>query len=87
MQAALALEVNGQEVGRFDAGLPGAATATFQIPATVARRIFRRGFNQIAFRSLGVKPADPADPRPPGPLAGRGSRQVWPVAIYDLEIR
>jgi len=87
VQAALALEVNGQEVGRFDAGLPGAATATFQIPATVARRIFRRGFNQIAFRSLGVKPADPADPRPPGPLAGRGSRQVWPVAIYDLEIR
>ncbi|MDH4063043.1 MAG: hypothetical protein OEW19_01485 [Acidobacteriota bacterium] len=87
MQARLALDVNGQEVGRFDAGVPEATTVALQIPASAARRLFRRGFNQIGFRSLGVTPVDPSDPRPPGPLASRGPRAVWPVAVYSLEIR
>jgi hypothetical protein len=86
MVAALALEVNGAEVGRFTAGVPDASTASIRIPAEIARRVFRRGFNQIGLRSLGVTPLDAGDPRPPGPLASRQGRPVWPVAIYNLEI-
>jgi hypothetical protein len=86
MVAALALEVNGAEVGRFTAGVPDASTASIRIPAEIARRVFRRGFNQIGLRSLGVTPLDAGDPRAPGPLASRQGRPVWPVAIYNLEI-
>jgi len=87
MVAALALDVNGVEVGRFTAGVPDATTAVITVPASAARRLFRRGFNQIGIRSLGVTPVDASDPRPPGPLASRKGRQVWPVAVYDLDIR
>jgi hypothetical protein len=87
MQASMALDVNGEEVGRFLPGVPDASTTTITIPADTARRLFRRGFNRVAFRSLGVTPVDPADPRPPGPLARRQGRHVWPVAIYSLELR
>ncbi len=83
MRASMALDVNGHEVGRFDAGVPDADTAVIDVPAAAAARIFRRGFNQVAFRSLGVTPVDPADTRPPGPLS---RARVWPVAIYDLSI-
>jgi hypothetical protein len=85
--AQLGLDVNGHEVGRFTAGVPDATTASITIPAAEARRLLRFGFNQIGLRSLGVAPVDPADPRPPGPLASRKGRQVWPVAVYNLEIR
>jgi hypothetical protein len=85
--AALALEVNGVEAGRFSAGVPEASTAVITIPAAAAGRLFRRGFNQIGMRSLGVTPLDSSDPRPPGPLASRKGRQVWPVAVYHLDIR
>jgi hypothetical protein len=57
------------------------------IPATATGKLFRRGFNQIGMRSLGVSPVNPSDSRPPGPLASRTGRQVWPVAVYALEIR
>ena len=87
MQAELALEVNGREVGRFDAGLPDATTATILVPANAVSRVFRHGFNQIGLRSLGVRPADPNDPRPPGPLARRTGNPVWPVAVYGVEVR
>ena len=87
VMAALALEVNGVEVGRFTAGVPDASTAVITIPASAAAVAFRRGFNQIGLRSLGVTPVDPSDSRPPGPLASRKGRQVWPVAVYNLEIR
>jgi hypothetical protein len=86
MRAQLALDVNGQEVGRFDAGLPDATTSEIVVPATRAAAVFRRGFNVVAFRSLGVEPVDPKDTRPPGPLASRGGRGVWPVAVYRIEI-
>ena len=84
MRARLALDVNGEEVGRFVAGLPDAATTEIVVPASRARALFRRGFNQVAFRSLGVEPVDPSDTRPPGPLASRG--RVWPVAVYRIEL-
>ena len=87
MQASMALDVNGEEVGRFLPGVPDASTAAITVPGDIARRLFRRGFNQVAFRSLGVTPVDPADTRPPGPLARRQGRHVWPVAIYSLELR
>jgi hypothetical protein len=85
VRAKLAVDVNGEEVGRFEAGLPDAATSEIVVPASRARALFRRGFNQVAFRSLGVEPVDPSDTRPPGPLATR--RGVWPVAIYRVEVR
>lgn len=84
MRASLALDVNGTEVGRFDAGVPEATTSVIDMPAEAAARLFRRGFNRVALRSLGVVPVDPADTRPPGPLAR--SRSVWPVAVYELRI-
>ncbi len=87
VQAQLALHVNGHEVGRFDAGLPDATTATLRIPAEAVSRIFRRGFNQIGVRYLGVVPVDANDPRPPGPLARRRGNPVWPVAVYSLDVR
>jgi len=87
MQASMALDVNGEEVGRFLPGVPEPGTAVIQIPADTARRLFRRGFNRIGFRSLGVTRVDPADTRPPGPLARRQGRQVWPVAVYSLEVK
>lgn len=83
MRASLAIEVNGTEVGRFDAGVPEPSTSVIDVPATVAGRAFRRGFNRIAFRSLGVAPVDPTDTRPPGRLS---RLRVWPVAIYDLRV-
>ena len=86
VRARLAIEVNGQEVGRFEAGLPDATTAEVIVPAGSARQLFRRGLNQVAFRSLGVERVDPADTRPPGPLASRSARQVWPVAVYSIEV-
>ena len=85
VQAALALDVNGTQVGQFTAGVPAPSTAAITVPAELAARIFRRGFNQLALRSLGVARLDPADTRPPGPLARRRNA-VWPVAVYELRI-
>lgn len=86
VRAMLALEVNGHTVGRFTAGLPDAATQDLVLPATQARAWLRRGFNVVAFRSLGVERVDPTDARPPGPLASRPGRHVWPVAVYSVEM-
>jgi hypothetical protein len=85
VQAALALELNGVQVGQFAAGVPAPSTSTITIPAEVAARVLRRGFNAVAFRSLGVSRVDPADRRPPGPLARRKDA-AWPVAFYDLRL-
>jgi hypothetical protein len=87
MQATLALEINGVEVGRFAAGVPDASEATISIPADLAARTFRAGFNQVGLRQVELTRVDPADPRPPGPLANRQGRAVWPVAVYSLRIR
>ena len=87
MQAAMALDVNGTEVGRFLPGVPEPGTAVLHVPPETARHVFRTGFNRVAFRSLGVTPVDPSDARPPGPLARRLGRQVWPVAVYSLDVR
>jgi hypothetical protein len=85
VRASLAIDLNGQEVGRFDAGVPEASTATIEIPAADVARLLRAGFNRVSFRSLGVTPLDPSDGRPPGPVAARPAA-VWPVAIYGLRI-
>ena len=85
VQAALALDVNGTQVGQFTAGVPAPSTATITVPADLAARLFRAGFNRFAVRSLGVARLDPADTRLPGPLARRPST-VWPVAVYDLRV-
>ncbi|MBP7775606.1 MAG: hypothetical protein KA371_00580 [Acidobacteria bacterium] len=85
VQAALALELNGTQVGQFAAGVPEPSTATLTVPGDVAARIVRIGFNHLSIRSLGISRVDPADPRPPGPLARRRDA-AWPVAVYDLSI-
>jgi hypothetical protein len=84
MRASLALDVNGHEIGTIEAGVPDASTVVLEVPAEAAARVFRRGFNQLALRSLGVAKLDPTDQRPPGELAVRN--QVWPVAVYTLQI-
>ena len=85
VQAALALDVNGTQVGQFVAGVPAPSTSTFTVPSEVAARVFRTGFNRVAIRSLGVSRVDPDDQRPPGPLARRRNA-AWPVAVYELRI-
>jgi len=85
VQAALALELNGTQVGQFAAGVPEPSSATLTVPAEVAARVLRTGFNRLAIRSLGVSRVDPADTRPPGPLARRRDA-AWPVAVYELSI-
>ena len=85
VQAALALDINGVQVGQFAAGVPDPATSTITVPGELAGRVFRTGFNHLAIRSLGVSRVDPSDPRPPGPLARRRNA-AWPVAVYDLGI-
>jgi hypothetical protein len=85
VRAELAVLVAEAEVGRFHAGVPDAATAEVSIDAATAGRVFRRGFNRLTFRSLGVARVDPADPRPAGPLASRNDA-AFPVAIYDVRI-
>jgi hypothetical protein len=85
VQAALALDLNGVQVGQFAAGVPAPSTSSITVPAEVAARVLRPGFTRVAFRSLGVSRVDPADTRPPGPLARRRDA-AWPVAFYDLRI-
>lgn len=85
VQAALALDVNGTQVGQFTAGVPAPSTATITVPADLAARLFRAGFNRIAIRSLGVARIDAADNRLPDLLARRPDT-VWPVGVYDLSI-
>jgi hypothetical protein len=72
-------------VGRFDAGVPEASTSTIEVPADVAARVFREGFNRVSFRSLGVTPLD-ADGAPAAEANARRRDAVWPVAIYELRI-
>ncbi len=86
VRARLAVVVNGDEIGQLTAGLPGASSDTFVIPAARARSLVRRGFNQLSFRSLGVDAVDPADTRAPTAAAERWRRGVWPVAVYSVEV-
>lgn len=85
VQAALALEVNGTQVGQFAAGVPEPSSSTLTVPAEVAARVLRAGFNRLSIRSLGVSRVDPNDTRPPGPLARRRDA-AWPVAVYELSM-
>jgi hypothetical protein len=87
VRASLALDINGVEVWRFDAGVPDASLATIDVPAGTARRVLRHGFNRLGLRSLGVARLDPSDPRPPGPLASRAGSHVWPVAVYSVQVQ
>jgi len=87
VRAKMAVDVNGREVGTFVAGLPDATTSEVVIPSDVARTLFRRGFNQVGLRSLGVEEVDTADTREPTSQAARWRRSVWPVAVYQLDVR
>jgi hypothetical protein len=82
VEADLALLINGLEVGAFSPSATRSSEAQFTAPSTA----FRDGFNRISIVSRGTHRVDPSDTRPPGPLARRGIRSGWPVAIYRLAI-
>ncbi|MGE3276093.1 MAG: hypothetical protein AB7O67_13345 [Vicinamibacterales bacterium] len=84
--ATLALEVNGEVIGEFVAGADAPTTARLLVPATAFHRIWRQGYNRVAFVSRGVARTDPADSRPPGPIAAALGSRPWPVAIYRIRI-
>jgi hypothetical protein len=85
-EASLALLVNEHEIGTFVAGATEPSIVRLTVPADRFREVWRAGYNQLAFRSLGVRRVDPSDTRPPGPLARRAERRPWPVAIYHIRI-
>jgi hypothetical protein len=86
MNATIALEVNGHEVGRFV--VPPTAPADFstRVPADAIGRVWRAGYNRLTFVNYGVQRVDPSDIRPPGPLGRRLKDRPWPVAIYRVRI-
>lgn len=83
--ATLGVEVNGYEIGRFDAPPGEPVDVSLRTPADIGS-IWRAGYNRVTFVSYGVARVDPADRRPPGPLARRTGDRAWPVAIYRLRI-
>ena len=85
MFATLGVEVNGREIGRFEAPPDAPADVSLRVPADIGS-IWRAGYNRVTFVSHGVTRVDPADQRPPGPLARRTGDRAWPVAIYRLRI-
>jgi hypothetical protein len=86
VNADLAVEINGHEVGRFVAPAAAPITAQFTVPAASVGRVFRAGYNRVTIVSYGVHRVDPSDERPPGPLGSRRGNRTWPVAIYRVQI-
>jgi hypothetical protein len=84
VDADLGVEMNDHEIGRFIVPAAAPAEAQLTIPAAAVGRIMRAGYNRLTFVSYGVRRADPADSRPPGPLASRPATRAWPVAIYRI---
>ncbi len=85
VNANLALELNGHEIGRFVA--PSAAPIEFRttVPAAAVGRTFREGYNRLTFVSYGVHRVDADDHSVATATRLSGSR-AWPVAIYRIRI-
>lgn len=86
VNATLALEANGQEIGRLVVPPTAPADFSIQVPAEAVGRVWRAGYNRLTFVSSGVQRVDPSDTRPPGPLGRRLKDRPWPVAIYRVRI-
>ena len=86
VNATLALEANGQEIGRVVVPPTAPADFSIQMPADAVGRVWRAGYNRLTFVSYGVQRVDPSDTRPPGPLGRRLKDRPWPVAIYRVRI-
>ena len=86
VSATLALEANGQEIGRFVVPPTAPADFSIEVPADAVGRVWRAGYNRLTFVSDGVQRIDPTDTRPPGPLGRRLKDRPWPVAIYRVRI-
>jgi hypothetical protein len=82
VEADLALQVNGHEVGRFAPSATTPTDARFTVPAPLVRD----GFNKITLVSRGTHRVDASDTRPPGPLARRAGQPAWPVAVYRIAL-
>jgi hypothetical protein len=83
--AAIAVEINGTEVGRLSA-LPESGDLRLIVPAAEVGRIVRAGYNRLGIVFHGIHRLDPLDPRPPGPLAARSAVAPYPVAIHRIRI-
>jgi hypothetical protein len=79
--ADLLVRVNGHDVGTFSPAATQASEAQFVVPAAA----LRKGLNQVALVSQGIRREDSSDMRPPGPLA-RHPPRAWPVAVYRIAV-
>ena len=86
VSALLSLEINGHEVGRFEAPPTEPTDARFVLPPSAVGRILRTGYNRLTIVSRGTHRSDPSDLREPGPLAVQRGTRAWPVAIYSVSI-
>jgi hypothetical protein len=86
VNADMALEINGHEIGRFVVPATAPVTVRLDVPAATVGRVFRAGYNRVTIVSHGVHRVDPTDQRPPSQLGGRGRNRAWPVAIYRIQI-
>jgi hypothetical protein len=81
----LALQLNGQDIGRVVA-----EASTHDLGCTISAanvgRILRAGYNRLSIVNIGIRRADPSDARPAGPLAARSAEVAYPVAIYRIRI-
>jgi hypothetical protein len=80
--ADLAVLLNGRELGTFSPSAEAVTEAEFTLPASMVRK----GLNKITVVNRGIRRVDPTDTTPPGPLARRAERGVWPVAVYSVAI-
>jgi hypothetical protein len=85
VNADLAVELNGLEIGRFSAG-PQPTEVSFTIANALVGRVLRAGYNRLTIVSYGIHRVNAADPRPLGPLALRSADVPFPVAVYRITI-
>jgi hypothetical protein len=85
VNAELAVEINGIEIGRFLA-TPSPAQTTLAIPPARVGRVLRAGYNRLTIVNYGIHRVNSADVRPLGPLAARSGDIPFPVAIHRIRV-
>ena len=85
VNADLALEVNGQEVGRFSVPSDVPTDVRVTVPRESVGRIFRAGYNRLTFVSYGMHGSRVTDQHSPLPVIHRENR-AWPIAVYRIRI-
>lgn len=85
VNAELAVEINGIEIGRFLA-TPSPAQTTLTIPPASVGRVLRAGYNRLTIVNYGIHRVNAADQRPLGSLAARSGDIPFPVAIHRIRV-